>query len=262
MTLFYIIAFLVTGLFAGFFSGLIGIGGGVVVVPSLYFLFKKLQLEHSIQMAIATSLSIMIFTTSSSTLFHGLKKKIFWKYLLFLIIGASTGAVLGPYFNQFIPALGLKIFFAILELLIAVKLFFHKPREETDQRGKHPEKKWFLFICLGFLVGLISSMLGLGGGVILVPSLIALGLNAKKSVGTAAAYSLCLAIIGSLSYLIFSKNSANPFGLINIKATICVASASLIAAPIGAHFCHKIKESSLKKIFALFLVVVAILIFV
>ena len=90
MDFFYIATYIATGLLAGFFSGLIGIGGGVVVVPALYFLFSKLHFQNAIQMAIATSLAIMIFTTSSSTLTHGLKKKIFWKYLIFLLISSSV----------------------------------------------------------------------------------------------------------------------------------------------------------------------------
>lgn len=262
MTTIFIILFILTGLLAGFSSGILGIGGGTVVVPLLYWIFLSQKLPHSMHMAIATSLAIMIFTTLSSSISHALKKAIQWRSFIFLSIGALFGSTVGPYVARFISSEILKIVFAFLEIAVAFYLLFYKKPQTTPHNNKISFYKDFTMIIIGLVFGFISTILGLGGGFLLVPLLILLHMETKKAIATSAAYAFVLSLIGTFSYFFFSRETHHPFGLINIQATIATALASLVTAPLGAHLCHRIQENLLKKIFAVFLFIVAILMLV
>lgn len=252
-----LIIYIFLGFFAGFCAGTLGIGGGVIVVPVLYWVFSYQNMSHPINAAIATSLSIMIFTGLASSISHSLKKAIKWEVVLFLSLGALGGGILGPYLSKTIPSYFLKYSFAGVQLFIGIYLLFHRKSKSGQGYEETSVKKRLLFLIIGIFIGTLSTLLGVGGGFLLVPILIALGFEPKISVGTSSAFTLSVAIIGSVSYFFVSKNSSSPFGIIDITATMAVAATSLCGAPLGAHFCHKVKASTLKKIFAIFLFLMA-----
>ncbi len=261
MSIMYIIVYVLSGLFAGFCAGILGIGGGVIVVPVLYWTFFKQNFSNPMHMAVATSVSVMIFTALSSTISHAIKKSIEWHLFALLSCGVLIGGTVGPFLGKLIPSHILKFSFGGLEIAIGAFLLIYKKSKEGSPEIKNLFVKILTFSGIGIAIGTIATMLGIGGGFLLVPCLIALHYKTRRAVGTSAAFTLSGSIIGSISYFFFSKSSSDSTGLIYLPATISLAIGSLCGAPIGTHFCHKIKPTTLKKIFACFLFVAAITMF-
>lgn len=239
----------IIGSLTGFLAGTLGIGGGVIVVPSLYWLLSYQKNPSAFLVAVTTSLAMMIFTTASSSLTHGIKKAIHYKAGLFLILGAFFGAALSPMLALKLNPKILKISFALLEIFIACYLlFFKKPSFSENKNLKQFEAPLLVFA--GLFIGFLSAMLGIGGGFLVTPLLIALGKPAKTAIATASFFALSMAIVASFSYYYFSGLDES---LLNPYYVITLATASLLSAPFGAHVCHKLNEKLLKNIFCFFL---------
>ncbi len=237
----------------GCFSGLLGVGGGLIVVPILNWIFKSLPYAspYHMHLAIATSLAVMIFTSMSATYFQARRKAVLWKVFALMAIGMIIGAIIGPIISDRFSSRALEIIFGSLELLIALFLFFYKSKKPGDTSTKTWPSHAFLLILTGFIASFIGSMLGIGGGVVIVPALVFLGYTTQNAVGTSAAALILTAVIGTASQLLFSYRIEIPYsiGFIYIPATICLAIGSLIFAPLGVKFAHKLPDGYLKKIF-------------
>lgn len=252
--------YLLTGACTGILAGLLGIGGAIIVVPVLVKLFTpQFPPDLVMHLAVGSSLAIMIFTTLSAAYAYYRRGLIsfplFYKFTPGLIVGAITGS----FISRQIPSRGLAIFFGIFMLVVAVNLFFSK--KFTVQR---PLPGLVVLSSVAFLIGILSGILGVGGGTMMVPFFAYCQIEMHKVTGTSSLCGLSLALTGTLCFIITgwtASMSANlptgTTGYIYWPAVISIASASLIFAPLGTRLAVLTSGRTLKRIFALLLVVTA-----
>ncbi|MDX8431788.1 MAG: sulfite exporter TauE/SafE family protein [Candidatus Algichlamydia australiensis] len=257
------ILLLLTGVLAGTLAGLLGIGGGIVTTPCLVAVFSLLAVDHTelMHLAIGTSLACMVLTSASSTIAHHRKKGVVWSIYPRLGIGIIPGAILGAYVAKLLPSSTLRLIFGLFVILVGLHFLRKKQRGE-----EHPKSKsLWLYTLIGFGVSSVSALLGIGGGLIMVPLLHLMGLSIRSSVGTAASTGLLVAVVGTISFLLFGLNdpvdASGQLGFVYLPAFLIIGIVSPIFAPIGAHFAHKIPTNTLRKIFALALILAGIALF-
>lgn len=252
------ILFLLTGSIAGFSAGLLGIGGGLIIVPVLYFVFESQNIEqtHLMHMALATSLATIIFTSISSAYAHHKKQAVLWRLFILLAPGICIGAWLGGTFASRLDTSILKPVFACFELLVAAHLLSqHKSGRSSHNihAGKASGG--------GLLIGFISSIVGIGGGTLTVPFLHWHNINIRKSVATSAACGLPIALFGTASYIYSGWNIENPasatLGYVALDAFILIIITSFLFAPLGAKLAHSLPEKTLKMVFGCLLLLIS-----
>ena len=250
--------FLMIGAVAGFLAGLLGIGGGLVVVPSLLVAFRFLGITNHMpmQLAVGTSLAVMVISTFSAALSHYKRKSIDVLSALVLGIGNIGGAWCGGYLTGIFPSQWLQIGFGSFQCVVAMWFAFSR----TLHTPSHQKSRWPL-VCLGLIVGLISTLLGIGGGLIQVPLLIYFGLPLRKAIGTASCLSFVIALTGSLT-LAFPTHEPIIFphslGFIYLPAFFAIGSTSFLTAPLGAKLVHSASPNKLRKVVGLFLFAVGL----
>ncbi|MBN2690031.1 MAG: sulfite exporter TauE/SafE family protein [Gammaproteobacteria bacterium] len=249
----------IIGAFAGSFAGLLGVGGGVIVVPMLAWLFKYIGLPaaYIMHMATATALVIMVLTASSSLFAHIKKGAKFWYIYKQLGIGIIFGTIMGGVFAHFLSSEILKIIFAIFMLLMSVRMLFavqNNPHRSLPGRAG--------IFSIASVIGLKSGMLGIGGGAITIPFLTYCNVPLRDAVITSAACSLTIAIIGSITVFMTGMHAVHlpklSLGYIYLPAVFGAGIAALIFAQIGAHFSHKLPVEMLKRVFGGILLLMAI----
>lgn len=247
--------FAITGIVAGFMAGLLGIGGGFVVVPLLLLVLPKVGvgLEASGHYAIGTSLACICFTALSSSYSHHRKQAVVWPLLVPLTPGLIIGALLGAYLASLLAGPVLIMFFVIGALLTAGYLLSgHKSLHSSST-----PKPWLMFFYAQF-TGVVSVLIGIGGGSVLVPFLVYRGIPMVKAVATAAACGFPIALFGSLGYVYsgWGQNDSIEYavGFIYLPALLGIVIFSSLTAPLGAKLAHHMQEKRLKQIFAVFLI--------
>jgi hypothetical protein len=250
------IEYAVTGLVAGFLAGFLGIGGGLVLVPALSWLFSQdpATAGMAVQMAVATSLATMLFTSMSSLLAHHKRGAILWSLVRQMVPGLLGGALLGSVIADRIGSAALGIVFGIFALLVAVQLL-----RGGAQTGNRPLHGWLYVTGTGFGIGTISSMLGIGGGSMTVPWLLWHGQQVRNAVATAAACGYPIAIAGTVGFAVLGEStSAASLGYVHLPALAGVAVFSVLGAPLGVAAVHHSSPLLAKRIFAVFLLIVAV----
>nr|WP_286190039.1 sulfite exporter TauE/SafE family protein [Labrenzia sp. R4_2] len=248
-------ALLATGLVAGIIAGLLGVGGGIVIVPVLYYMFTALKIDPAILMhvAVGTSLATILATGTSSARAHynrgsvdmDLLKRWWWA----IAIGVISGAMIAGNMSGG----ALTLVFGVVALLVSANMLLRKEGSAlADKLPGSPIKE-----LLGFLIGGISVMMGIGGGTLGVPTLTLFNYPIRKAVGTAAAIGLIIAVPGTLMSIFFGWGAEGlpplSLGYVNLIGFFLIIPASTFAAPLGAKIAHAIDPSKLKLIFALFL---------
>ncbi len=252
------ISYLLLGAVAGLLSGLLGIGGGLVVVPCLALAFATQGFDANVatHIAISTSLSSMLFTTSSSAFAHHKKQGIVWKVFLWVSVGLLAGGWLGGLLTASMNGRVLKLMLAIFVLLMSLRMW----RKKNTQLSSIAIKNKFIYVFSGFVIGCISVIFGIGGGFMTVPVLVRFGLVLKNAVGTASACSIPIALIGTITSIFMGYGvpelPAHTIGYIYWPAFIGIIIGSIPCASIGARLAHKLPAQRLRKIFAIFLLVV------
>ncbi|KZM51749.1 sulfite exporter TauE/SafE family protein [Labrenzia sp. OB1] len=249
------LALLATGLVAGIIAGLLGVGGGIVIVPVLFYMFTALKIESSVLMhvAVGTSLATILATGAASARAHykrgsvdmDLLKSWWWAIALGVIVG---GTVAGN-----ISGGALTLVFGIVALAVSANMLFRKNGSALSERlPASPLKE-----VLAFLIGGISVMMGIGGGTLGVPTLTLFNYPIHKAVGTAAAIGLIIAVPGTLLSIYFGWGvEGRPplsLGYVNLIGLLLIIPVSTLTAPLGAKIAHAIDPSKLKLVFALFL---------
>ena len=246
---------------AGFMAGLLGVGGGIIMVPALYYAFTVLDFDIVTRMhlSVGTSLAIIIPTSIISTKTHmeydAVDFKMVKSFGIFILFGVVGGTFLAV--NLKTPALVL--FFSIFAFIVG--LFFIFVREKLMENPK----KISIFVknISGIIIGFISVPLGIGGGSLMVPFMRTFGYDIRKSIGTAAAVGFLIAVSGSITMITGGKiidNVSTPFslGYVNLLGFIVFVPVTMIMARIGAKAVYKIDKKLLSKIFGTFLIIVAV----
>lgn len=257
--------FVLIGIFSGLLAGLLGIGGGIIVVPSLFLLFHYLDLPnpHMMQIAVGTSLAAMTFTSFSSALFHHLSKRVIWDYFYLLAPGIILGAIVGALVADWVTSKTLGVIFGIC--LILVGAYTTIPDKPLFFDGKEtPPVPSSTLLFFGFVIGLVSSLLGIGGGIITVPFLVYFHTPLKKAISTSAATGFLIALFGAISFLFFGMKEEvcpNCVGFIYPSAFIIIGITSSLTAPIGVKLVQILPTKVLKFIFGIALMATGLWIF-
>ena len=246
---------------AGFMAGLLGVGGGIVMVPALYYAFTILDFDIVTRMhlSVGTSLAIIIPTSIISTMTHkeydAVDFKMVRSFGVFILAGVIGGTFLAV--NLKTPALVL--FFSIFALMVG--LFFIFLREKLVDNPKQISA--IVKNISGVIIGFISVPLGIGGGSLMVPFMRTFGYDIRKSIGTAAAVGFLIAVTGTITMITGGKiidNVRTPYsvGYINLLGFAVFVPVTMVMARIGAKVVHKIDKKLLSKIFGIFLILVSI----
>lgn len=254
-----LLAYILTGIIAGITAGLLGLGGGAIIVPILFAIFhsQELALSSTMQLAVGTSLATIVFTAISSSLSHHKLGNIQMKTVLYLAPGIVLGAFLGAAIADSVSTDVLKRAFGIFEILVAIQIGLgFKP-------AAHRTLPTPVGLSIsGSVIGTISSLMGIGGGSLTVPFLLWCNVTMRKAVGTSAACGLPIAIAGVIGFIIAGlDNSGLPewsVGYVYLPALICIISTSVFFAPIGARLADRLPIQTLKRIFALVLMLVGL----
>ena len=254
-----ILIYMTTGAFVGIVSGLLGVGGGLIIVPVLYFIFaaQGQPAEHIMHMALATSLATIIFTSISSVIAHQRKSAVLWSFFFRMTPGICIGAWFGGLLAGELSTAILKPAFGVFELLVAIYMLSnYKPATHHTTLGQGKVSAG------GFLIGSVSALVGIGGGTMTVPFLSWHNISVRKAVATSAACGLPIAIMATAAYVYSSWSVASipspSLGYVHLNAFIFIVIASVLTAPIGAMLAHRVPEKHLKKIFAVFILLVSL----
>lgn len=254
-----ILASVVLGLFAGLLAGLFGIGGGMVIVPVLVFLFSAHGFPENLTliMSIATSLATILFTAIASVKAHHRLASIAWGKVMRLtpgiIIGAMSGAVMADSIDT---ALLKKLFISYL-----LYIGFHMALQSEPRTGRLPSSKPLDFI-VSIFIGLASSLVGIGGGTLTVPYLVHFQTPMRNAVAIASACGLPIALAGTVSYAILGRKELNlpewSVGYVYLPAFAGILFSSILTAPIGAKLANRLPAKKLKRYFSLLIFIMAI----
>ncbi len=256
--LFFGIIMLLTAIAAGFFAGLFGIGGGLITVPILFFVFETLNIEkqYLMHLAVGTSFSIIIPTSIVSVLTHRKHKSVDFNIIKTYGVFVISGVLIGTIFAALMKTKSLLIFFSIIVYFLGTYLLLlqEKVREIKKNFGLYPKT------ILGFVSGFISAPMGIGGAIMNVPILRYFGYPINIAIGSAAAVGFIIALFGAIGFLVsgsfLKANLPLSVGFVNIPAFLIFVPVTTFMARIGANTAHKMNKTKLQKLFGIFLYVI------
>lgn len=253
---------LMIGALSGVLSGLLGIGGGIIVVPALAYWFKVTDYHFvpqalAMQMTVASSLMTILFTSISSARSHHFKGSVRWDIWRKWVLGLCLGAILGAILVVLLNAMELRFLFSLFLLGVVIKLLAGKwlPKLSLQPRVS-------LLLCMGIVIGLASGLLGVGGGILMVPILIGLGCTMSESAGTSSASTVPLALVGGVSFIItgWVHGVSIPWatGYIYWPAVLAIGIMGVLFAPLGVKLSYIIPAVWLKRLLAALLLAISI----
>jgi uncharacterized membrane protein YfcA len=249
------LALVTTGIFAGILAGLLGVGGGIIIVPVLFFLFQSVGVssESAMLVATATSLATIVPTSISSIRSHNQKGNVDFDLLKRWAAFILTGALVGSWLVTRVEGTMLTMLFGVIAVLSALNMLFRAGKSALYQKLPNTAGQTVMGVSIGFF----SSMVGIGGGTISVPLLTLYNYPAHKAIGTAAAIGLIISLPGTLTMLTLGSTPtdapAGTFGLVNLFGFICIVPLTVLFAPLGASLAAKLDAVKLKRIFAFIL---------
>jgi uncharacterized membrane protein YfcA len=251
-------AYLILGAIAGFLAGLFGVGGGLVLVPVLLFLFdaQNFPAEHLLHLALGTSMANILFTALASMRKHHQHGAVNWRVVRNITPGILLGTGIGALLATSIPPHFMGIFFALFVYFAAALMLFdvrpHAARQLPGMAG---------MTLTGILTGWLSSLVSIGGGTVVVPFLLWCNVSLRNAIGTSAAIGFPIAVGGTIGYVVTGMSihglPAPNLGFVYLPALFWVALASVIMAPLGAKATHHMKIGILRKLFAVLLIALA-----
>ena len=252
---YFLITLLIAGIFSGFFAGLLGVGGGLIIIPVIYYIlnFYNYSFEISMHVAIASSLGVICINSLSSFYTHYNLKNIDLLVIKKWSIGVISGSYVGAIFASSISGETLIIIFVFIASILSINMFLNL----NIILSKELPKYFMVNNFISFFVGFFSVIIGIGGGSFTVPILTAFSKPIHKAIGSSALIGFFIALPGLLTYSFTGKNVIGlppfSFGYPNLLIILLIAFTSVFTANIGAKLSSKIKTSILKKIFAVFL---------
>ncbi|TRW99045.1 sulfite exporter TauE/SafE family protein [Candidatus Methylobacter oryzae] len=252
------LASILLGAVGGLMAGLFGIGGGLIIVPVLAMLFaaKGFPEELVMIMSVATSLATIVLTSIFSVLAHHRLGSVLWDKVLAMGPGIMAGAALGAVVADYIAGDVLRVIFIIYLLAMGVQMALQlKPKPGQQQPSKA------LDLGVSCLMGLLSSLLGIGGGTLIVPFLVHFQTPMRNAVAIASACGLPISVVGTIGYALLGRDMVQlpdwSLGYIYIPSFIGIVLTSTFTAPIGAKLAHRLPSEKLKRYFSLLLFVMA-----
>lgn len=250
-----------SAIIAGLMAGLLGVGGGIVIVPVIYYAFTSFGLggESLMHVAIGTSLATIVATSVSSVRSHHKKGAIDWPLVSKLSIGVVIGVVIGTLVAAQVSGDVLRGLFAILAFSVAIKMLRGKKTRPEDQQ----ERTIGRLASLGFgtVIGSLSVMVGIGGGSLTVPILRHFSVHIRKAVACASAIGFVIAVPGAIGFILAGIGQADlpqgSVGYVNFIAFAVIVPITVTFAPVGAGLAHRLDPARLQKGFGLFLLIVS-----
>lgn len=247
-------AYLAIGLTVGFLAGLFGIGGGMIMVPMLVFVFtaKGFPAEHMMHLSLATSMATIVFTSLSSVRAHHRHKAVDWTVARAMAPGIVAGALAATLAAGFVPTRPLAIFYTGFMFYAATQMFFEvKPKPSRQLPGAAG------LFGAGAVIGGFSSVLAAGGAFLSIPFLAGCNLPLKRAIGTAAANGFPIAVAGTVGYVLNGLRvdglPERSLGYVYLPALAIIVAASMPLAPLGARLAHRLPVKRLRIVFALML---------
>jgi len=248
-----------TAIPVGFVAGLFGIGGGLITVPFLYYIFGSLGIDQAylMHLAVGTSFAIIIPTSTVSVLTHHKFKAVDFDIVKSYGVYVILGVIFGTLFAASLKTKSLVLFFSIVIFFLGIYLLLIKEKENTVMI----RIKLHLKVMLGFIVGFISAPMGIGGAIMNVPILKFFGYSINRAIGSAAAIGFLIALFGAIGFLItgnyLKTNLPLSIGFLNIPAFLIFIPITTFMARIGARTVHKIDKNKISKFFGIFLLIIA-----
>ena len=249
-----------TAIPVGFVAGLFGIGGGLITVPFLYYIFGSLGIDQQylMHLAVGTSFAIIIPTSIVSVLTHHRFKAVDFEIVKSYGIYVVLGVVLGTVFAASLKTKSLVLFFTIVIFLLAFYLLLLKEKE----KNVIVKIRLHLKVIFGIIVGFISAPMGIGGAIMNVPILKFFGYSINNAIGSAAAIGFLIALFGAIGFFlsgsILKTNLPLSIGFLNIPAFLIFIPITTFMARIGARTVHRINKNKISKFFGIFLIVIGL----
>ena len=257
MRFMYLLLYCALGACAGMLAGLLGVGGGLIIVPVLTFLFaaQHLPAEYILHLALGTSLATIMFTSVSSTRAHHGRGAVEWTIVRRITPGILVGTLLGSWMAAQLSSRFLKGFFVTFLYYVALQMLLDiKPKPHRQLPGATGT------FGVGNLIGGISSLVGIGGGTMSVPFMLWCNVPLRTAIGTSAAIGFPIALAGAVGYAAngFAVKALPPFtlGFVYLPALFGITVVSVLTAPLGARLAHSLPVTRLKKVFAVLLIAV------
>lgn len=254
-----ILIYLLVGAFVGLIAGLLGVGGGLIIVPVLVFVFQGQGVDPAVivHLAIGTSLATIAITSISSMRAHHRHGAVQWQVFRRLTPGIVVGALLGAVIADFLPTKAMRLWFGIFELLVAAQIGFNLM---VAPRGHLPGALGTNIA--GGVIGAISAALGIGGGTLTTPFMVWCNFSLRQAVATSSACGLPIALAGAAGFVATGWNEPGlpdrSSGYLYWPAFAGIVISSLLFAPLGAKLTHTLPVSVLRRFFAVFLAVLGI----
>ena len=249
---------------AGFLAGLLGVGGGIILVPGLYFIFTMLQPDmgfdtaHLMHVAVGTSLAVIVPTGISSALAHYRRDNVDFSLVINIGSGIVFGAIFALWIASSLDGQSMKLIFAIVILMLAVIMIANPARFRISENM--PSQP--LSSIAGFFIGWVSALVGIGGATLSVPYMSLHNVPMHRAIGSASVMGVIIAVPAAIGFILIGYEQVNlpPFsvGYVNVMAWGLIMAVSVVFAPIGARVAHRCKPWNLRIIFAVFMVMVAL----
>jgi len=247
------------GAAVGILAGMLGIGGGFLIVPSLMLVFgmQGMDKDMATQLAVATSLATILVTAVSSARSHHQRACVDWPLFARITPSLLLGSMGGALLSSLLPGSAVRVGFALIAIAVALQMAFGRPPQKTRQLPR------LLGLSLGGgFIGLLSGAVGIGGGSLLVVWFVFYSLSMRHAIGTSAACILPIALAGALGHLFAGLGEVGlppgTLGYIHLQATLGISLASVLTAPLGARLAHRLPVFVLKRLFALFLLLLGL----
>jgi uncharacterized protein len=248
---------LAVGAFAGVLAGLLGVGGGIVLVPAFYYVFATLGYESAelMQICLATSLATIIVTSVRSVLAHHRKGAVDWQILQKWAPGIVVGALIGVLVAASLRSAALQLIFGVLTVTVGLYMTFGQAHWRLGMQMP----AGLLRTAMSMVVGFLSVLMGIGGGSFGVPAMTLFNVPIHRAVATAAGFGVIIAVPSVAGFLFVDLPIVPPFtiGAVNLVAFGLVIAMTLITAPLGAALAHRLDGARLRRFFGMFLLLIA-----
>ena len=254
-----ILLYFLLGTFSGVLAGLFGIGGGIIIIPTFFYIFSYLGFAEEIlsHMVLGSSLGVIVFSSLSSTFSHHLKGAVNWKLIKVVVPSIVIGSSLGGITAGYLESSTLQGLVSLFLVVASIQLVFEFPPP-----SQNPKTNLVGPVIAGGGIGWLSGVFGIGGGIFSVPYFYHRGLTMMNAIGTSAACGIPIALAGSISYMFIGFENINlpnnSIGYIYLPATLIVGLMSSITAKYGVNIAHRMKQKKLRIAFAFLVMIMAL----